>query len=132
MHDWGDLRIDGYIAGKQVISKTYSSDGVDHTFRLVPDDTTLVADGADATRVVLRAEDRFGHIRPFAADAISFEVEGPIEIVGDNPFGLIGGTGAIWIRVKEEAGKATLKAKHPALGVQAVEFILTPAHAEIA
>src|SRR5882757_3115859 len=132
MHDWGDLRIDGYIAGKQVISKTYSSDGVDHTFRLVPDDTTLVADGADATRVVLRAEDRFGNIRPFAADAISFEVEGPVEIVGDNPFGLIGGTGAIWIRAKEEGGKATLKAKHPALGVQTVEFILTPAHAETA
>ncbi len=129
-HDWGDLRIDGYINGKKVISKTYSGSGADHTFRLVPDSTTLVADGADATRVVLRAEDEFSNIRPFAADAISFELTGPAELIGDNPFGLIGGTGAIWIRAKEQVDTVTLKATHPTLGATSVTLTFTASRPE--
>jgi beta-galactosidase len=132
MNDWGDLRIDGYIGGKKVISKTYSGSGADHAFVLRPDDTSLIADGADATRVVLRAEDEFGNIRPFAADAITFELTGPAEIIGDNPFGLIGGTGAIWIRAKEEAGAVTLKATHPILGSTTVSFTLHASQPESA
>ena len=38
---WGDLRIDGYISGKQVISKTLSGKGVDTKFALVADDREL-------------------------------------------------------------------------------------------
>ena len=82
---WGDLRIDGYIGGKVVISKTMSGKGVDQKFTLLPDDTKLIADGADTTRVVLRVTDEFGAIRPFANDAIRFELDGPAEIIGDNP-----------------------------------------------
>ena len=81
-----------------------SGRGVDQKFTLLPDDTKLVADGADTTRVVLRVTDEFGAIRPFANDAIKFQLEGPAEIIGDNPFALIGGTGAIWIRAKEQPG----------------------------
>ena len=82
---WGDLRIDGYIGGKVVISKTLSGKGVDQKFALLPDDTKLNADGADTTRVVLRVTDEFGAIRPFANDAIKFELDGPAELIGDNP-----------------------------------------------
>ena len=128
---WGDIRIDGFIQGKQVISRTMSGSGVDHAFRLVPDDTTLLADGADTTRIVLRSEDEFGNIRPFAADAISFDVTGPATIVGDNPFGLIGGTGAIWLRAGQRAGKVTLTAKHPVFGKKTVTITLSPATAEV-
>ncbi len=131
-HGWGDLRIDGFLNGKQVISKRYSGSGVDHAFKLVPDDTSLVADGADATRVILRAEDEFGNIRPFAMDAILLELTGPADLIGDNPFSLIGGTGAIWIRARETAGKITLKATHPVLGVQTLDLTLTPTEPEIA
>jgi beta-galactosidase len=127
---WGDLRIEGYIQGQQVISKTLSGRGVDQKFALVPDDTKLVADGADSTRVVLRVTDEFGAIRPFANDAIPLELEGPAEIVGDNPFALIGGTGAIWIRAKEQAGTVTLTAKHPGLGKQQLRFEIVAAPAE--
>jgi beta-galactosidase len=119
---WGDLRIDGYIAGKQVISKSLSGSGVDRKFVLLPDDHTLAADGADTTRVVLRVTDEFGAIRTYADDPIVFTLEGPAELIGDNPFSLIGGTGAIWIRAKERAGTARLTAKHPRLGTQTVDF----------
>ena len=124
LRDWGDLRIDGYIAGKQVISKKYSGKGVDQQFVLLPDDTRLIADGADATRVVLRCNDEYGQIRPFASDAIVLELEGPAEIIGDNPFSLLGGTGAIWIRAKEQSGTVTLKGTHPVLGTQTISIQL--------
>jgi beta-galactosidase len=121
-HKWGDLRIEGYIQGKKVISKTMSGRGVDTKFMLLPDETELVADGADCTRIVLRVTDEFGAVRPFANDAIKFELEGPAAIIGDNPFSLIGGTGAVWIRAQEKPGKVRLKAIHPQLGAQQTEI----------
>jgi beta-galactosidase len=123
-HKWGDLRIEGYIGDKQVIAKNFSGKGVDTKFMLLADDTELFADGADSTRVVLRVTDEFGAVQPFANDSIRFEIEGPAEIVGDTPFSLIGGTGAIWIRAQEKAGKIKLKAIHPHLGRQEIEIAL--------
>ena len=132
VHQWGDLRIEGYIEGKKVITKTLSGKGIDQKFTLLPDDTKLNADGADTTRVVLRVTDEYGAIRPFANDAIKLELEGPAEIIGDNPFALIGGTGAIWIRAKEQAGTVQLTATHPVLGVQKVQFELVSVAPETA
>jgi beta-galactosidase len=123
--DWGDLRIDGFIGGKQVISKSLSGRGVDRKFLALADDTSLLADGADTTRVVLRVTDEFGAIRTYAGDPIVFTLEGPGTLIGDNPFSLVGGTGAVWIRAKEQAGVVRLTAKHPRLGSQTVEFTLT-------
>jgi beta-galactosidase len=122
---WGDLRIDGYIDGKQVISKSLSGRGVNRRFLLLSDDLTLAADGADTTRVVLRVTDEFGAVRTYANDPILFTLDGPAELMGDNPFSLIGGTGAVWIRAREQAGAARLTAKHPRLGTQTVNFTLT-------
>jgi len=130
INPWGDLRIDGFIGGKQAISRSFSGKGVDQKFTLLPDDKTLVADGADTTRVVLRVTDEFDAIRPFAADAIRFQLVGPAEIIGDNPFALVGGTGAIWIRAFEMTGKVRLTAYHPTLGPQHVDLEITAAPAE--
>jgi len=129
---WGDLRIEGYIAGQKVIARNFSGRGLDQKFCLLPDDTSLVADGADSTRVVLRVTDEFDNIRPFAADPIVFTLEGPAEIIGDNPFALIGGTGAIWIRAQQQAGAVQLTARHPRLGEQKITFTLTAAEPETA
>ncbi len=127
---WGDLRIDGYLAGKQVISKSLSGRGVDSKFLLLPDDLKLMADGADTTRVVLRVTDEFGAVRTYANDPVVFTLEGPAELIGDNPFSLIGGTGAVWVRAKEIAGTVRLTAKHPRLGSQTAILTLTAAPAE--
>ncbi len=129
---WGDLHVEGLIAGKVVVERTWSGSGLDAKFALVPDGTELLADGGDCTRVVLRVNDEFGNIRPFAADAISFKLDGPADLIGDNPFGLIGGTGAVWIRAQQTAAPVTLTATHPILGSQKIEFTLTPAPAETA
>jgi beta-galactosidase len=129
-HKWGDLRLEGYIQGKLAITKHYSGKGIDQKFALRPDDRTLIGDGADTTRVVLRVTDEFDAIRPFANDAITLQVEGPGEIIGDNPFALVGGTGAVWIRAKEEPGTVRLTAIHPQLGKQQIEIVVTPAAPE--
>lgn len=129
-HEWGDLRLEGYIDGKQVIVRKLSGRGVDTQFALLPDDTSLIADGADSTRVVMRVTDEFGAIRPFANDSIKLEIEGPADILGDNPFSLIGGTGAVWIRAKEQPGTVRLTAIHPQLGPQRVEFVIGQAPPE--
>lgn len=130
LDQWGDLRIEGYIQGKQVIAKNYSGKGVDARFDLLPDDSELIGDGADSTRVVLRVTDEFGAIRPLANDAVRLELEGPADVIGDNPFSLIGGTGAVWIRAKEQPGRVRLKAIHPQLGTRLVEIEIAAAPQE--
>lgn len=127
---WGDLRIDGYLNGKLVISKSLSGRGADMKFAMVSDDLALVADGADTTRVVLRVTDEFGALRTYANDPIAFTLEGTGKLIGDNPFSLIGGTGAVWIRAGEQAGVLRLIAKHPRLGSQQVSISLTSADEE--
>jgi beta-galactosidase len=129
-HRWGDLRIEGYLQGRQVVDRSFSGKGVDAQFALLPDDTRLLADGADSTRVVLRVSDEFGAVRPFANDAIRLELEGPAEIVGDNPFVLVGGTGAVWVRAGERPGRVRLKGTHPWLGTREVELELVAVPSE--
>jgi beta-galactosidase len=114
-----------------VIAKSFSGLGADQKFSLVADDASLVANGADCTRVVLRVTDEFGALRTYAGDPVVLSLEGPAELIGDNPFGLIGGTGAVWVRAKEQAGKVRLTAKHPRLGSQVVEISLSAAPMEM-
>jgi beta-galactosidase len=129
-HHWGDLRIEGYIQGKLAITKKFSGKGIDAKFMLLPDDTELIADGADTTRLVLRVTDEFGAVQPFANDAVKFELEGPASIIGDNPFALIGGTGAVWIRAQEKTGKVRITAIHPRLGKQLAEIAVVASGGE--
>jgi beta-galactosidase len=104
-----------------VSTSRISGRGVDRRFLLLSDDNELVADGSDTTRVGLRVSDEFGAVQPFANDSIRLELDGPAEIIGDIPFSLIGGTGAVWIRALEQPGMVRLKAIHPSLGVQQIE-----------
>jgi beta-galactosidase len=130
-HLWGDLRLEGYISGKKVIEKKMSGRGVDAKFTIAADDSSLIGDGADTTRVVMRVTDEFDAIRPFADDSITLGIEGPAVIIGDNPFSLVGGTGAVWVRAKEEAGTVRLIATHPRLGPQELQLQISQAPGEI-
>jgi len=118
---WEDLRIEGYLGGQKVIERRMSSKGVDQQFLVEPDDKDLIADGIDMTRVVFRVADEFGNTRPFAHAAIVFTIENG-EIVGDNPFALVGGAGAIWVKSKETPGLIRLTARHPRLGAKTIEI----------
>jgi beta-galactosidase len=127
---WGDLKIEGYLGGKLAITRTYSGKGADVQLFVEPDDAELVGDGSDATRIVLRATDEYGSPRPFSTGAVSLAIEGPGEIVGENPFALTGGVGAVWVKTKEAAGTIRLTARHPYLGVKTVQIQVRPAPPE--
>lgn len=127
---WADMRIEGYLGGKKVIERTLSCNGVDRQFIVAADDQELLADGADCTRVTLRVTDEYGNLRRYATAAIAFAVEGPGAPIGDNPFALTGGCGAVWLRAEHTAGVATIRATHPALGVREVEIKIASAPPE--
>jgi len=121
---WGDLKIEGYISGKMVITKMMSGKGVDQQFLLEPDDNELIGDGIDATRVVMKVTDEYGAVRPFANAAIALSVTGPGEIIGENPFSLFGGAGAVWIKTKQTPGVIRLTAKHAHLGSKTAQILV--------
>jgi beta-galactosidase len=109
-----------------------SGDGVDSAFTMVADDQSLVADGADTTRVVLRVTDAYGNARPYADAAFVLSLDGPAELIGESPFFLAGGQGAVWIRAKQQPGTVKLTATHSRLGTKNVQLRLTPAADELA
>ena len=87
-------------------------------------------DGADSTRVAMRIADEYGNLRRYSTAAISLTLEGPAELIGENPFSLFGGCGAVWIRAKHEPGTAVLKATHPVMGTKEVRITLEVTVAE--
>jgi beta-galactosidase len=121
---WDDLRIEGYIDGKKVIERKMSGRGVDKHLVVEADDRELIGDGIDATRVVLKVTDEYGAARPFASAAISLSLQGPAEIIGENPVALFGGVAAVWIKTKANAGLVKLTATHPTLGSKTVEIVV--------
>lgn len=130
LNPWGDLTIEGYINGKLAKTVKLSGTGVDADLKVEPDDKELQGDGRDATRVVLRVTDEYGNIRPFATGAVSLAISGPGEIIGENPFSLAGGGGAVWVKAKEATGRIRLEAKHPYLGARSVEIDVRSAPTE--
>ncbi|HEU5238628.1 MAG TPA: hypothetical protein VFU37_15965, partial [Pyrinomonadaceae bacterium] len=99
---------------------------VDQQFLLEPDDNELIGDGIDATRVVMKVTDEYGAVRPFANAAIALSVTGPGEIIGENPFSLFGGAGAVWIKTKQAPGVISLTAKHAHLGSKTAQILVKP------
>ncbi len=128
---WADLRIEGYIGGKKVIEKRMSGRGADRQLLVEADDKELLGDGIDMTRVVMKVTDEFGAVRPFANGPITLSIEGPGEIIGENPFALFGGVGAVWIRTKQSPGTIRLTAKHQTLGAKTLTFAVKPFRATL-
>jgi hypothetical protein len=65
------------------------------------------------------------HRRLHATGDIGFELKGPGDLVGDNPFLLAdsGGGGAIWIKSRAaQSGRIDVKATHSMLGVQTISI----------
>ena len=114
-----DLRIDGYLGGTRVASKSLAGDPSGDRLSLAADDDSIDGDGADATRLVLRAVDRFGAPRPYVTGPVTLTVDGPGVLVGDNPidFTATGGAAAVWIRsLPGSPGAVTVRASHASLG----------------
>ncbi|MBB5059122.1 beta-galactosidase [Granulicella aggregans] len=118
--DWGDLKLEGIIRGTVAITRMLSSKGIDQQFILTADDTALIADGMDATRVAMTITDEYGARRPLSNDPIEVTLEGPAILLGTPTLALVAGTAAVWIRTTDQPGTIRVSAKHPVFGIKSL------------
>lgn len=81
-----ELRIDGFVNGQLVVSRSFSSDSTSDKLWLHTDDQVLLADGEDSARIVFGVVDKFGNPRLHGGGSVHLSLAGPGSIVGDNPF----------------------------------------------
>lgn len=121
--NYRDLRIIGYLGGVPVVEQRISSDGLPFALTLEADDLTLDATGADMTRLVFKLVDRFGNRQPYTTRVVSFTLEGPGELVGTNPFPLVGGQAAVYVRAGLTPGD--IKVRASVSGLDPAEVMIT-------
>jgi beta-galactosidase len=124
-----DLRLDGYLDGKLIHSRSFSADTAQDSLQVTADDSAIAGDGSDATRIAFLAVDRFSNLRTYVGGEVTLTHTGPGGLVGDNPFdySLGGGAGAVWLRsANGQYGRATVAASHPTLGTGKVSVEIVP------
>ena len=77
-----DLRVDGYTGTRLAAVLLMSADTRRDRLRLTADDTTITADGSDATRVTIRATDTYGNHRPNMTGEVTLTLTGPAVLIG--------------------------------------------------
>jgi beta-galactosidase len=119
-----DLRVVGYVNGAAAIEQCISADGVPSALTLQADDEELNADGSDMTRLVFKIVDKYSNRMPYATSVVSFEIEGPAQLIGENPFPLVGGQAAVYVRARETPGTVKVRATTPRLNPAEVTITL--------
>jgi beta-galactosidase len=79
------------------------------------------------TRLVIRITDQFGNPLPYAAKVITFELEGLAELIGENPFPMIGGQAALFLKARHQAGTVVVRAHAPGLPAASISLEIIPA-----
>jgi beta-galactosidase len=57
--------------------------------------------------------DKYGNRKPYATSVVHFEIEGPAQLIGENPFPLVGGQAAVYVKAGETAGTVKVRATTP-------------------
>ncbi|MBK8029019.1 MAG: glycoside hydrolase family 2 protein [Chloroflexi bacterium] len=127
MTHWGenyfDLHLVGLIDGKPAAEQWIEANSLPVQLVLEADDTELDADGADMTRLVFKVTDKYGNRLPYAIMPINFTLEGAGDLVGENPFPLVGGQGAMYVRAHTTPGTITVTASTPRLPSATVTIV---------
>ena len=114
-HRYQELRLVGLLDGKPAAEQKISANELPCALTLTADDLELDADGSDMTRLVIKVTDRHGNRLPLAITAVMLEISGAGELVGENPFPLVGGQGAVYVRTTDTPGTITVTARAPRL-----------------
>lgn len=133
---WGqrefyDLHLIGFIQGEQVAEQHIASSRLPKRLELSTDTDQLNADGADMTRLSFQITDEYGNPLPYATKVVSFELDGDADLVGENPFPLIGGQAALYIKSRFKPGTVTITAHAAGLPSAALSLKIIPAASEI-
>jgi beta-galactosidase len=124
--DHPELRIDGFVNGRKVVSRAFSSDPSLDQLLVTADDRSIRADGIDATRVIFQVVDKYGAPRLLGSGNLTIDLTGPGELIGDRTFSLTesGGAGAVWVRSTPNArGVIAISITHPSLGTKKVHVV---------
>ena len=125
----GSLRADCWIGGSVAKTATQYTPGAATKLSLSIDDAAIQADGADMTRVVVRALDAHDQAVPYDASKVSFAVTGPGALIGESPLTLEAGRGAVYLKsALGRTGNIGLAASAPGLtgasvGVNSAPFV---------
>ena len=128
-----DLRVDGYTGTRLAAVLLMSADTGRDRLQLTAEDTTIIADGSDATRITFRATDAYGNHRPNMTGQVTLTLTGPATLIGQNPFafGSYGGVGGAFIRsIPTKTGQVTVTAQHATLGSASVRVTVATARPE--
>jgi len=96
----GELEARAWIGDKRVATDIVRTPGPARKLHLQADDTELIADGADMTRVVVSALDEHGTVASREDRRVSIEVANG-RLVGENPIHLEGGRAAFYVQTRE-------------------------------
>lgn len=127
---WGGkfeaLRVVGFVDDEQVAEKFIEADSIPRKLEFYAEDTQLRADGIDMTRLVFKITDSYGNRLPYAIQPVHFELlAGDAELIGENPFALVGGQAALFLRAGHTAGTVRIKASTPRLDPVEIEVKLS-------
>ena len=128
---WGqsefhNLHVVGYIQGEQTAEQWIASSRLPYNLELSTDTDQLYADGMDMTRLIFRITDEFGNPLPYANKVVTFELIGDADLIGENPFPLIGGQAALYVKARHEAGTVIVRAHAAGLPSESVSFEIIP------
>lgn len=120
----GKVEAIAYSNGKQVARHSLATHGVAKKLTAIPDNSDWKADGMDLQHVQIKALDGKGLVDKGAGQLLTFEVDGPAEIVGvingdlssdelmtGSSRSLYKGTATVILRSKKEAGPVSLSIK---------------------
>jgi beta-galactosidase len=113
------------LKGKPVTEQKISSNKLPEKLIAYLDSDQILANGSDMTRLVFKLTDQFGNPLPYTRKIISFKLEGPAEFVGDNPFLLFGGQGAVYIKANNKPGMVKIKVSTSDLEPVSISLELT-------
>jgi len=126
---WGkkddSFEIVGLVGGKEAARRVYGGDAHAVRLSMAADDSELRAGDWDTTRVVLRLEDQYGNLHPFASEAVDITVSGPGSVIGPSHVALIGGCLAFWIRTEGAAGRIEVAARGTRFEAQGLSIAVT-------
>ena len=134
----GELKAEGLIDGKVAATFTIHSPGVPTHLELQTDyaGRGLTADGSDWIRVYARICDSRGTTYPYGDDMITFQVDGPGEVIGDasigaNPVRAEAGIATVLLRAGKTPGTITLHADAFGLTSASIQITSQPSQSQM-
>ena len=120
----GELKAVAYIDGHVVASAVRKTPGEAVGLALEADlqGMDLAADGSDLVFVHATVVDAHGTTVPDATQLVAFEVDGPAELIGDNPRMAEAGIASVLLRSRKASGMIRLRAKASSLAAAECEL----------